>query len=151
MPSPFSFISVICFSRAKEAKKQKTKKNYYKIKKKNKQTITPDLRFSMKPVRDTNSEPGLPVVDLVLLTSLFWCKFCLKNMNNIIKQEGLYQGKVISSLAPPVTVKWAFELTSYFQSFNLVPIAFIQNGLLWFRKKKSEKNAVLFRRKLLYY
>lgn len=49
-------------------------------------------------------------------------------MNNIIKQEGLYQGKVISSLAPPVTVKWAFEFTSYFQSFNLVPIGFIQNG-----------------------
>lgn len=72
-------------------------------------------------------------------------------MINIIKQKGLYQGKVISSLAPPVTVKWAFELTSYFQSFNLVPIGFIQNGLLWFRKKKSEKNAVLFRRKLLYY
>ena len=43
----------------------------------------------MKPVRDTNSEPGLPVVDLILLTSLFLSKFCLKNMINIIKQEGL--------------------------------------------------------------
>ena len=65
-------------------------------------------------------------------------------MNNIIKQEGLYQGKVNSSLAPPVTEKWAFELTSYFQSFNLVPIAFIQNALLWFRKKKSEKKRSTF-------